>query len=203
MPVAPEEESEQLPPLRPYDPASVRATSPGPLPSSTAPGAAQEPQPAPDAPRAGLAKVLPFDRRYARPLEGLIYLGATSVDFHWCGHHFVIRTLKQGEELMVPLLIQQWRGLLGEEGAMATAMAALCVVTIDGQELPIPLGGDDPMAWATQRFEYAKGNWDSFVVQRVYNELLALEGRVREVIEALEKASAPQVSTPTSSDTSA
>lgn len=191
MPVEQEGE-EQLSPLSPYDPASVRATSPGPPPSSTAPGGDQEPQPAADAPSQG-----PFDRRHASSFEGMLYLGATSTDFSWCGHRIVIRTLNQREELAVPLLIQKWRGLVGEESAMATALAALCVITIDGQELPVPIGGDDEMAWAYQRFEYAQ-NWFPWTITKIHNELLALEGRVREVVDAMGKASAPQASTSTS-----
>jgi hypothetical protein len=132
----------------------------------------------------------------------MLYLGATSTDFSWCGHRFVIRTLNQREELAVPLLIQKWRGLIGEEAAMAAALASLCVITVDGKELPIPIGGDDEMAWAYQRFEYVQG-WYTWTIQKVHNELLALEGRVREVIDAMGKASAPQASTSTSSATSA
>jgi len=198
MPV--EQEGDEQHPLHPYDPATVRATSSGPPPSSTAPGADQEPQSAADE-TAGM--VVPFDRRYAVPFEGLVYLGALTTEFSWWGHHFVIRTLGKDDELAVPLVIKPWRGLLGEESAMATCMAGLCVVTVDGKELPIPLGGEDPLAWAHQRFEYAKANWFDVVINKIYNELLVLEGRSREVIEAMEKASAPMASTPTSNAISA
>jgi hypothetical protein len=145
-----------------------------------------------------------FDERYSEDFEGLLYLGALSKSFEWLGHRFVIRTLNQDELLTVPLLIKQWQGTIGQPKAYTSAMAGLCVVSVDGRDLPIPVGaGEGDLAWAYQRFDYAKANWYQFTIDKIYSEYLVLESRAQAVIEAMEKASGPAVSTGDSSATSA
>lgn len=153
----------------------------------------------------GEGNLLPtFDERYVQDFEGLLYLGALTKSFSWLGHTFVIRTLTQGEVLIVPLLIKPWTGTIGESKAYVTAMVALGVISVDGEELPMPVGdGDGEFAWAHQRFAYARANWFQYTIDRVYSEYLTLEAKVRDVIEAMEKASGPEDSTGGSPATSA
>lgn len=148
--------------------------------------------------------VLPsFDERHSEDFEGLLYLGALSKSFEWLGHRFVIRTLNQDELLTVPLLIKQWAGTIGQSKAYTSAMAGLCVVSVDGKELPIPVGaGEGDLAWAYQRFDYAKANWYQFTIDKIYSQYLELEGRAEAVIEAMGKASGSTVPTGDSSATS-
>ena len=142
-------------------------------------------------------KKLPtFDPRYSEDFEGLLYLGALTRTFNWLGHTFVIRTLTQDEVLTTPILMKPWGGTIGEPKAYATAMAALCVVSVDDKTLPMPVGdGQGDYAWAHQRFSYAKANWFQFTIDKVYGEYLVLEAKAQAVIEAMEKASGPVVST--------
>lgn len=142
-----------------------------------------------------------FDMRHAEAFNGLTFLGALTSRFSWVGHDFVIRTLTQDEVLVAPLLMKPWQGTIGEPKAYSTAMAALCIVSVDGQELPIPIadrpgaGGLD-LAWAQLRFDYVRKNWFQFAVDKVYNEYLDLEGMVVEVINAMGEAYGPTESTP-------
>jgi hypothetical protein len=145
----------------------------------------------------------PFDERYASDFVGLLYLGALTKSFTWLGHTFVIRTLTQDEILTVPLLMKPWVGTIGEPKSYSTAMAALCVVSVDDQSLPIPVGdAEGEYAWAYQRFNYAKANWFQFTIDKVYSEYLVLEAKALAVIEAMEKASGPVESTSGSDATS-
>lgn len=145
-----------------------------------------------------------FDRRYEEDFEGLIYLGALTNSFTWLGHGFVIRTLTQGELLIVALLIKKWAGTLGEQKAYVTALAALATMSVDGKSLPTPVGdGDGEFAWAYQRFNYAQMNWFQFTIDKIYSEYLALEAKANAVIDAMEKASGPVGSTAGSNATSA
>ena len=141
-------------------------------------------------------KLPTFDPKYEQDFEGLLYLGALTKSFTWLGHTFVIRTLTQDEVLTVPILMKPWSGTIGEPKAYSTAMTSLCVVSVDGKELPMPVGdGQGDYAWAFQRFAYAKANWFQFTIDKVYSEYLVLESKARAVIEAMEKASGPAVST--------
>ena len=145
-----------------------------------------------------------FDSRYSQDFEGLLYLGALTKSFTWLGHTFVVRTLTQDEILTVPILMKPWGGTIGEPKAYATAMAAMCVVSVDDKELPMPVGdGQGDYAWAFQRFNYAKANWFQFTIDKIYNEYLALEAKTEAVIEAMEKASGSTESTDGSNATSA
>ena len=149
-------------------------------------------------------KLPSFDPRYMQDFEGLLYLGALTKSFNWLGHTFVIRTLTQDEVLTVPILMKPWGGTIGEPKAYSTAMAALCVTSVDNKSLPTPVGdAQGDYAWAFQRFAYAKSNWFQYTIDKVYSEYLMLEAKAQAVIEAMEKASGPAVSTGGLNDTSA
>jgi hypothetical protein len=177
MPLTPEEASQ----LSSYDPTATRPGSAGPEP-------AQEPQ------EDGL--VVPFDRRYTEPFVGLIYLGALTKTFEYLGHAFVIRTLTQDEQLMVAPIIAAYRNSIAEQAAYTTAIAGMCVESVDGKQLPMPLGDDvSGTAWGVARFNHVK-QWFPFVIDKIYNEFLDLERLVKEVVEAMGKASGSEESTP-------
>lgn len=196
MPLEPEETQgvpEEAPlSLSPHDPTQrVRPTSPDPLPSSFAPGAFKESQPGADAPSGDeLTPGIPFDPRYKEPLEGLMFLGSSAVTFGFLGHEFVIRTLTQDEHLIAPLLIKKWAGTIGEPKAYVTAMVALCIVSVDGEGLPIPFEeSKDEYAWAHMAFNHVKSRWFPYTIDHVYNQYQRLEAEVTRVLEAMGKAS--------------
>lgn len=141
--------------------------------------------------------VLPeFDRRYRDDFTGLAFIGALSKEFEWLGHKFVIRTLNNDELLAAALVTKQWSGSIGEPLAYKTAMAALCVVSIDGDDLPLPVGAESgDYAWAFQRFNYAKARWFAFTIDAIHEQYLELEQRTAQVVEAMGKASGPTGST--------
>lgn len=140
-----------------------------------------------------------FDSRHAEGYTGLLYLGALVQPFSWLGHDFVIRTLKDGEILAVAQIIKPYMDTLGIDRAYAMAVSALCTVSIDGEELPIPIGETKRInEWGHQRFAYVRDNWFPYTVTEVYNRYLALDDLVQKVIAAMGKASAPEDSTPSS-----
>ena len=137
-----------------------------------------------------------FDQRYAEDFEGLVFLGALTSRFEWLGHEFVIKTTTADDLLAVAQIIKPWQGTVGEARAYAIAMCAMSVVSIDGGELPIPVGSTtNDYAWAYQRFNYIKGRWFPPTIDKVYSEFLALEAKANAVVEAMEKASGPVGST--------
>ena len=172
--------------LAPYDPADVRPQlSPDPPPSSQAPEA--------DGSQLGtdVAEALPeFDEKYVEDFNGLMYLGALTKTFEWVGHKFVIRTLSADEYLQVALLTKPYAGTIGEVRAYATAVVALCVDSVDGEPLPLPIQVErDDLAWAYQRFNFVKSRWFNYTIDLVYGEFLVLERRATEVLDAMGKAS--------------
>lgn len=163
---------------------------------------AKEPEDEPGTLRDEEGNLLPsFDQKYAQPFKGLLYLGALSKDFTWLQHSFTIRTLRDGEKLAIAKIIKPYTDTLGAERAYAAAIAAMCVMDIDGEDLPIPIGeARKAEHWGQQRFNYVVENWYGTTIDRVFNEYVALEDLAFRVVEALGKASAPEDSNPMSSD---
>lgn len=140
-----------------------------------------------------------FDPKYAEDFLGLLYLGSLTDTFTWLGHTFVIRTLRDGETLAVGQIIKPYMNTMGVDKAYADALVALCIVTVDGKELPIPIGESHRInEWGFQRFQYVVDNWYAYTTNEVYSRYLALDDLVSQVVEALGKASAPSDSIPSS-----
>lgn len=140
--------------------------------------------------------ILPaFDAKHRDDFEGLLYIGALTKTFTWLGHKFRIRTLDTDENLAVGLVTQPYDQTMGAALAMKTAFAAICVLSVDGQELPIPYQADNDDAWAHQRFDYVKSKWYPFTIEAVYAEYLELESKVAAVVVAMGKARGQAAST--------
>jgi hypothetical protein len=132
-----------------------------------------------------------FDERYVEKFKGLAFLGALTARFSWLGHEFVIRTLGINEQLAVAQVTDKYKGT-GEQLAYATAISAMSVVSVDGEELPTPVGEDQVLAeWAHRRFAYVKDNWFQYTINEVFQQYLQLEDLVNKVIEAMGKALGP------------
>jgi hypothetical protein len=142
--------------------------------------------------------VLPtFDQKHAEPFKGLLYLGALTDEFEWVGHRFVVRTLRDGEKLAVAQVIKPYQETMGLDRAYADATVGMAVVSVDGEELPIPIGETRRInEWAHLRFEYVRDNWFSTTVDEVFNRCVALDVLAQKVVDAMGKASAPVASTP-------
>lgn len=146
----------------------------------------------------------PDEDAWREDFTGLLTLGALRAWFDWCGHRISIRTLTTDEELLVAHLIKDFEGSMGGMKAYATATSGLCVESVDGQPMPVPLGEhpNRPHQWALERFNYAR-RWFPPTIDAILNAYLQLETRQRAVMAALGKASAPEgLATPGSSASS-
>lgn len=132
----------------------------------------------------------PFDPKFVEPLVGLLYVGALTRTFEWLGHEFVIHTLSSAETLAIAEVVKPWQSTVAGNRAFVLASVAMAITTVDGQELPVPIGDTrgDTYAWAHQRFAYVRENWFAYTVDRVYSEIQVLDAEVEKVVGALEKA---------------
>lgn len=161
----------------PYDPLQVA----GALPLA---GIGDEPE---DPVPSGLPA---FDERYREPFTGLVYIGALTKAFSFLGHRIVIRSLKDDEQLAVALLVREYGGTIGEAKAYTRAVVAQCLVSVDGHELPLPLGeGADIGTWAQQRFDWLGRSWYPTTIGAIYEAYLELDETVAQVVDAMGKAS--------------
>lgn len=167
--------------------SAVEPTSESGPPLSSNPGDGSEPQPEPDGTEE--APLPSFDPKHRQDFQGLLYLGALTKTVDLYGHEFEIRTLNTDEILQVGLFIKDFNDTIATGKAYATAVVAASVVNVDGRPLPKPYSDDTEVGDTPLRHRFRVVNqWYPHVIDVLYSEYLALEGRAAEVFEALGKA---------------
>lgn len=134
----------------------------------------------------------PFSEFHAdvqKTVEGLMWLGYLTKTFKFCGHTFVIRTLKGDEDLMVGLLCKEFEGTLTQPKAWAWANVAMAVQSVDGKTDFCPPIGPDPEAHARAKFRYMTGEWYWPLCEYIYEHFGLLVRRQREAIQAVQDLS--------------
>lgn len=139
-----------------------------------------------------------FPPQVRTDVDGLVWLGHLTEEVHFCGHTFVLRTLKGDEDLAAGVVVQDYLETLGQARAYAWARLAFALVSIDGDEAWSPQLGPDKVAFGRQRFKYLTENWYFVVAQFLYENLINLEQRQLAAIEAMQDLStgSPMRSTP-------
>lgn len=129
-----------------------------------------------------------FDPRFRQDFEGLLYLGYLEDDFHWMGHHFVLRTYNTNDVLEIGLLHAKYAGTMGDAKAWQALVCAASVVSVDGKSLPRPISNEPEDTELANKFRYIL-KWFPLTIDAVYEKSLELEMRVRQVLDAMGKAS--------------
>ena len=115
-----------------------------------------------------------FPEEVQDAIDGLLVLGHLEKEIEWCGHTFVIRTLKAGEELQASALSKEYLESFGQVLAYAMSNIALSLVSVDGDEnFCNPLGPGDK-AYARSRFNYV-ADWYGPQSNTFYDVLKSLE----------------------------
>jgi len=134
----------------------------------------------------GLAQ---FPPETQQAVDGLIWLGHLQEDLEFCGHSFVVRTLRGDEELMASALMKEYVETLGQSRAWVWAVISLALVSVDGNESFCPQAGPDRMAYARARFKYITQNWFWPVAAAVFQTYTDLQERQSEAMQAAEDLS--------------
>lgn len=118
----------------------------------------------------------------------LITLGHLEEKVEWCGHTFVIQTLRMSDELQIANVTREYIETIRQVEALGTATVALSLVSVDGDpRFCEPLGPSD-RAFAQARFDYVS-KWSRPLISKLYSECLKLGERQIESIKALEDLS--------------
>lgn len=99
---------------------------------------------------------------------GLLNLGELKAKVNVRDYEVVLRTLRMDEELEVSLLIQRYKGTMDEGRALATALVAASVETVDGRPLIATLGPDDSKV--ERKFDYVRTRMYWPVIRILYEE---------------------------------
>lgn len=175
--------------VTPFDPETVKNTRrpERPVDADSGPSATSDPgTPSPEPEQPPLPE---FDPKYLDEFRGLMYVGALKDTFRWMGHTFVIRTLTTGELAEVALAAKPYAGSDALLKAYQSAVVAACVVSVDGQPLPMPITNDAADSGLTNAFNYVMAHWFPPTIDVIYERYYALEITVRNVLDAMGKVS--------------
>jgi hypothetical protein len=129
-----------------------------------------------------------FPDQVRQDVEGLMWLGYLETDFDYCGHNFVMRTLRGDEELLAGLVCKEYSEAVGQDKAFTWATVSLALVSIDGDEDFCPPIGRSKKDWARGRFQFCTAKWFWPVAYRLwisYAELLQRQAAAIEAVESL------------------
>ena len=122
-------------------------------------------------------------------VDGLIWLGYLEDVVDYCGHEFVIRTLRSEEQLLASLVTKEYTDTLGQAKAWVAAHVGLALVSIDGNEDFCPKASFSKKDFARARFQYVTGKWFEPTINRLYNAYSDLLERQAVVLEEMENLS--------------
>lgn len=126
-----------------------------------------------------------FDPNHRKAFEGLLYIGKYQKTFKWAGHSFVISTIKVDAQIEAGQIHRDYVNTIADVKAWQSLIAAACVVTVDGQPLPIPMS--DAVSDLQNKFNYIIAHWYPWTLDKIYEEYLILDAEIAEVIEAMGK----------------
>lgn len=127
-----------------------------------------------------------FDPRIRENVEGLMYLGFLEDQFSFCGHEFVIRTLRGDEELLASLVCKEFVETLGQARAWVWAQISMALVSVDGDENFCPPVSPNKRDYARARFQYCTGKWFWPLAAHIYSRYTNLLEEQNEAMARVE-----------------
>lgn len=127
-----------------------------------------------------------FPENIADAVDGLAYLGHLEQEVRFCGHRFLLRTLKAGEELEAALLAKDWQDTMGQMKAHAWAHLAASMVAVDGDENFCPAIGPGTASHMRGKFQFMIDHWYWSVGEYLFGQFIDLTQRQVDAIEAIE-----------------
>ena len=104
----------------------------------------------------------------------IVHIGHLNKVFEWNGHQFEIRTLKIDEELAIGQIVKEYKETITEEKAVAVAIAASCIVSINGKNFMPNFDDVSSLQIIRDRFNYIRKNWHWPVIEQINTEYIDL-----------------------------
>jgi hypothetical protein len=130
-----------------------------------------------------------FPTEVRENVEGLMFLGYLEDSFEFCGHQFVIHTLRGDEELLAGLITKDFVNTMSAEKAWVWALVSLCLAVVDGDPDFCPRISKSDRDYARQRFQYCTKKWLWPLAVHIHNKYAALLTKQNEAMEAMEDLS--------------
>lgn len=130
-----------------------------------------------------------FPEEVVDDVDGLLWLGYLEDSFDFCGHNFVIRTLKLEDEMVAGLAAKDYEDSISQAKAWVAAQVGMALVAIDGDESFCPQAGPDKKNFARARFQYVTRNWYEPTINYIYARYVELLERQMMVLSEMENLS--------------
>lgn len=130
-----------------------------------------------------------FPAEISDAVDGLAYLGHLEDEVRFCGHRFVLRTLKADEELEAALLAKEYQDTIGQVKAHTWAHLAAAIEAVDGNRDFCPAIGPDRLQHIRAKYHYITENWYWPVGEFLFGRYIELMQRQVEAIRAVEDLS--------------
>jgi hypothetical protein len=122
-------------------------------------------------------------------VDGLMWLGFLEDTFEFCGHEFVIRTLKLEDEMLAGLVTKDYKDSVSQGKAWIAAQVGMALVSIDDDTTFCPQAGASKANYARARFQYVTKNWYEPTINYLYVKYLELVQRQEAVLTEMENLS--------------
>jgi hypothetical protein len=136
-----------------------------------------------------------FPDEYKKEVDGLIWLGFLKEEIKFCGHTFVLRTLKPQELAAIAIAITPWNDTLAIAKVYNNAHVGMALVSIDGDSAFLPAAGPSLTDFALMRLNYVTGDqntadgglhgWHQPTLDYLYSKYLELEIKAATTIDVL------------------
>lgn len=128
-----------------------------------------------------------FPEEHRDAVTGLSVLGQLEDTVHFCGHTFVLKTLRPNEKAAIAGAISPWQSTVSAVEVYNNAHVGMALVSVDGHEDFSPAAGPDLEAFARARLNYVTGptGWWQPTLDFLYQKYLELELKSVRAVEAL------------------
>lgn len=130
-----------------------------------------------------------FPEEVVNDVDGLLWLGFLEDSFEFCGHEFVIRTLRLEEEMIAGLAASDYKDTISRAKAWVAAQVGMALVSVDGDEDFCPPAGPNRKDFARARFQYVSGKWYEPTINYIYAKYVRLLERQEAIMEEMENLS--------------
>jgi hypothetical protein len=130
-----------------------------------------------------------FPDEVVEDVDGLLWLGHLEDSFEFCGHEFVIRTLKLEDEMVAGLAAKDYKDTISQAKAWVAAQVGMALVSVDGDESFCPQATPNKKDFARARFQYITRNWYEPTINYIYVKLMGLNDRQEDILREMENLS--------------
>lgn len=133
-----------------------------------------------------------FPPEIRRAVEGLAYLGQLTDSVAFCGHTFVLRTLKPYHEMAIAQALQPYRNTIYEVDVFQHLHVGLALTEVDGNPNFCPQAGPDNVAFANARLRYLTDDttgWYRPTLDFLWQRYALLEALAAKAVEELDRLS--------------